>query len=123
LVDAVRVQQNGAFFSVANLVENGGADYLERLGLDRNGALYKMYNSSTPLPSTTIGVNTGAEKKTPQKRRHADLVALYNGVTRVARRRSTMFTTTSTCLRPSPCSRHVAGQRRGLLPQELLLVP
>ena len=42
-VNAIRVQQNGAFHSVANLMENGDANYLDRLGLDPNGALNKMY--------------------------------------------------------------------------------
>ena len=80
-VNAIRVQQNGAFHSVANLMENGDANYLERLGLDPNGALYKMYNQFNTPSSTTIGVNTGAEKKTRKNEGNADLVALYNGVT------------------------------------------
>ena len=41
----VRIHQNGVFFSDAHLVENGDENYLERLGLDTQGALYKMYNT------------------------------------------------------------------------------
>ena len=76
----VRVQQNGAFFSVANLMENGDADFLARLGLGPNGALYKIYNGFNTPDSTTIGVNNGAEKKTRKHEDNSDLVALYNGV-------------------------------------------
>ena len=68
----VRVQRNGAFFSVANLVENGDVNYLDRLGLDPNGALYKMYN-----PADSAG---GAEKKSRKQEGTADLQALIAGM-------------------------------------------
>jgi len=68
----VRVQQNGAFFSVANVVENGDDNFLERLGLDPNGALYKMYNSAESV--------AGAEKKTRKQEGTADLQALITGM-------------------------------------------
>ena len=67
-----RVQQNGAFFSVANFVENGDEEFLERLGLDPNGALYKMYNSATSA--------AGNEKKTRPWEDFSDLQALINGL-------------------------------------------
>ncbi len=70
---AVRVQQNGAFFSVANLVENGDDHFLERLGLDPDGALYKMYNAGEDT--------AGAEKKTRKYEGTADLQALITGMT------------------------------------------
>src|SRR6185503_12126075 len=38
---SVRVQQNGAFFSVAVFLEQVDATFLERRGLDPTGALYK----------------------------------------------------------------------------------
>jgi hypothetical protein len=66
----VRIHQNGTFFSDAHLVENGDDNYLERLGLDPQGALYKMYN--------TLNVATG-EKKTRKNEGTADLQALING--------------------------------------------
>lgn len=69
---AVRVQLNGAFFSVANVVENGDDNFLERLGLDPNGALYKMYNSAESV--------SGAEKKTRKYEGSADLQALITGM-------------------------------------------
>ncbi len=66
----VRVHQNGTFFSDAHLVENGDDNYLERLGMDKNGALYKMYN--------TLNAATG-EKKTRKFEDMSDLQALING--------------------------------------------
>lgn len=66
----VRVHQNGVFFSEAHMVENGDDNYLERLGLDPRGALYKMYN--------TLNVAAG-EKKTRKEEGTADLQALING--------------------------------------------
>jgi len=113
-------KQNGAFFSVANLVENGGRGLPGATGPDRNGALYKMYNQSTPLPARPSG-QYRAEKKTRKKTKATpDLVALYNGVTQGGQAQVNYVTTTSTC--PStirhargPC----AGQRRGLLPTRI----
>ncbi len=70
---AVRVQQNGAFFSVANFVENGDANFLQRLGFDEEGALYKMYSV---FDSATANV----EKKTRKTEPNNDLQALRNGV-------------------------------------------
>ena len=69
----VRIQQNAAFFSVADLVEDGDDRYLERVGLDPGGALYKMYNS---LTSSGSGVN----KKTRKFENNHDLQALIDGL-------------------------------------------
>jgi hypothetical protein len=52
----IRVQQNGTFYAVANWIEQGNNEYLERIGYDPNGALYKMYNTFTGA--------AGNEKKT-----------------------------------------------------------
>ena len=71
--DTWRVQQNGAFFSVASFVEQVDDDLLDRRGLDPEGALYKMYNGVTSSSS-------GVEKKTRQGEDHSDLQALVNGV-------------------------------------------
>ena len=68
----VRVQQNGAFYSVANFVENGDEEFLQRLGLDSNGALYKMYNLAT--------TSAGNEKKTRKWEGFGDLDALIAGM-------------------------------------------
>lgn len=66
----VRVQLNGAFWGDAHFVENGDENYLQRLGLDQRGALYKMYN--------LLEAATG-EKKTRKEEGTADLQALIDG--------------------------------------------
>jgi hypothetical protein len=71
----VRVQQNGAFWGTAHAMENGDKDWLIRMGLNAEGALYKMYNSFTSPADAT----NGAEKKTRRTEDNADLLALYNG--------------------------------------------
>jgi hypothetical protein len=68
----VRVQRNAAFFSDAHMVEDGDADYLARVGLDPNGALYKMYN--------TMDDTSGAEKKTRRFENNTDLQQLITGL-------------------------------------------
>ena len=72
----VRVQQNGAFWGTAHVMENGDEDWLIRMGLNADGALYKMYNTFTSASHAT----TGAEKKTRKDEDNADLLALYNGL-------------------------------------------
>ena len=69
----LRLQQNGAFFSVAVLVEEPDETYLERNGLDPNGAFYKMYN---PCTSSTSGV----EKVTRTWEGNQDLQGLIDGI-------------------------------------------
>ncbi len=69
----VRVQQNAAFFNTADLIEDGDDRYLDRVGLDEDGALYKMYNR---LDSSTSGVN----KKTRKEESNADLAAVVAGL-------------------------------------------
>lgn len=72
----VRVQQNGAFWGTAHLVENGDEDWLIRLGLNTDGALYKMYNTFT----SSSHASSGAEKKTRKYEDNTDLSALFDGV-------------------------------------------
>jgi CotH kinase protein/Lamin Tail Domain len=69
----VRVQQNNGFFSVAVFTEQVDETFLERRGLDPNGALYKLYQGIT---SSTSGV----EKKTRQNENNADLQAVVDGL-------------------------------------------
>lgn len=79
----VRVERNGAFFSLTDMVEDGDDRYLERVGLDPEGALYKMYNT---LDSATANV----EKKTRTWENNNDLQALITGLnpgTAIATRR------------------------------------
>ena len=63
----VRVQMNGAFHGVMDLVEDGDDRMLERNGLDGEGALYKIYSE---------GLVASAEKKTRKNENNADLQAM-----------------------------------------------
>ena len=67
----VRIQQNGAFFGVFSLVEQGDANFLDRVGLDPKGALYKAYYPLT-------GAYGVSEKKTRQDEPNDDLQALID---------------------------------------------
>jgi hypothetical protein len=71
----IRVQRNAAFFGDWHMVEDGGEEYLERVGLSPQGALYKMYD-------TFAGVTPAAEKKTRKTEPNADLAELYRGISR-----------------------------------------
>jgi hypothetical protein len=63
----VRVQMNGKFFSVAEVVEKGNGRWLERVGRDPQGALYKMNNN--------LSGAAGAEKKTRKYESPRDLAS------------------------------------------------
>lgn len=52
----IRIQRNGAFFSVAEMLENGNEGWLERVGWDPEGLLLKVYDNISSAYS--------AEKKT-----------------------------------------------------------
>jgi hypothetical protein len=67
----IRVHHNGQFFAVYDFVEDGDDRWLERLGLDPNGALYKMYNRL----DAAVG-----EKKTRRNEGNSDLQALVAGL-------------------------------------------
>lgn len=67
---AVRVQRNGAFFSVVDLVEDGDDRFLDRVGLDEEGTLYKMYDRLASV--------SGGSKKTPKDGDKSDLQELIN---------------------------------------------
>ena len=69
----LRLQQNGALYGVMHFVEKGDSDFLERVGLDPKGALYKIY---LPLENAYGGV---AEKKSRRHEDNADLQALIDG--------------------------------------------
>lgn len=69
----VRVEQNGNFYGVWDLMEDADDRMLERNGLDPNGAFYKMYNKLTSSSS-------GVEKKTRRDERNNDLQRLIDGL-------------------------------------------
>jgi hypothetical protein len=68
----MRVHRNGQFFSVQTFIEQVDEEYLERQGLDPDGALYKMYN--------VMDSTSSAEKKTREYEDKSDLQALINGL-------------------------------------------
>ena len=73
----VRVQQNGEFFSTADFVEDADDIYLERAGLNPNGALYKVYSNT--LSSNDSG-NSGVEKKNRKTENNQDLTDFIRGI-------------------------------------------
>jgi len=68
----VRVQRNGTFHGVLDVVEDGDDRWLERLGLSSDGALYKVYDA--------LENAGGSEKKTRKEEGNSDLQNLINGV-------------------------------------------
>jgi len=64
----IRIQLNGSFWGVEDLVEHGDDLWLDRIGRDGNGALYKMYNSLNSV--------SGNEKKTREWDSTYDLMLL-----------------------------------------------
>jgi hypothetical protein len=77
---SVRVQQNGLFFSVADLVEDADEHYLERAGLNPEGVLYKAFESY--LLVDDIGGNDGMTKKTRKDEPNTDLHDFIRGINR-----------------------------------------
>ena len=73
----VRVQQNGEFFSTADFVEDADDIYLERAGLNPDGALYKVYSNT--LSSGDSG-NSGVEKKNRKYENNQDLTDFIRGI-------------------------------------------
>src|SRR5204863_8651494 len=68
---SVTPAQSG-FFAIADALEQGDEVFLDRLGRDPDGALYKIYNA---LDSTS-----GAEKKTRKTEGTADLQSLIDNL-------------------------------------------
>jgi hypothetical protein len=68
----IRIQLNGSFFGIEDMVEHGDDVWLSRIGLDPNGALYKMYNNMSSA--------SGNEKKTRTDEDTSDLTALITNL-------------------------------------------
>ena len=66
----VRVQRNGLFWSVQDMVEDGDDRFLDRIGLDGDGALYKMYDRMENAWAAT--------KKTRKEENNDDLATLIS---------------------------------------------
>ncbi len=79
----VRVQTNGTFYGIFDLVEDGDDRFLERVALDPNGALYKIYRSSYNDSAGYAKVSTNIwdyEKKSRKWEGVDDLAAFSAGV-------------------------------------------
>jgi hypothetical protein len=68
----VRIQQDGRFLCVAEMIEDGDDRWLERVGRDPHGALYKMYDVLAP--------GCEAEKKTRKSESPRDLFTLASAM-------------------------------------------
>lgn len=68
----VRVQRNGAFHGILDVVEDADDRFLERTGLNPDGALYKVYDA--------LDNAFGSEKKTRREEGREDLQALIDGI-------------------------------------------
>ena len=68
----IRIQLNGTFWGIEDMVEFGDDLWLDRIGLDSNGALYKMYNN--------MSYASGNEKKTRTDEGTDDLTALITNL-------------------------------------------
>lgn len=85
----VRVQQvipatvaggeSAQFYGIWDMTEDGNADFLDRVGLDRDGALYKCYNSLDNATQTASNAS-GVEKKTREWEDFSDLAALVTAL-------------------------------------------
>jgi CotH kinase protein/Concanavalin A-like lectin/glucanases superfamily/Lamin Tail Domain len=68
----IRIQQNGSFWGIEDMVEHGDDLWLSRIGRDPDGALYKMYNNMSSA--------SGNEKKTREDEGTDDLNALITNL-------------------------------------------
>ena len=75
----VRVEQNGEFFSTADFVEDADDIFLERAGLNKDGALYKVYSNRLNKDLGDTGY-AGIEKKNRKSENNDDLQALIGGL-------------------------------------------
>ncbi|MEZ5303587.1 MAG: CotH kinase family protein [Verrucomicrobiales bacterium] len=73
----MRVQQNGAFYGLMDFIEDADDVYLDRAGLNPDGALYKMYNN---MANPATNAAAGAEKKNRREENNADLQAFLDGM-------------------------------------------
>jgi hypothetical protein len=80
----VRVHRNGPFWTIGDLVEDGDDRFLQRVGLNPEGALYKMYNSLTDWWPGVPGSESGAEKKNRRFEGNDDLRDFIQGLSQTA---------------------------------------
>lgn len=78
----VHVHRNGEFYGLYDFVEQGDSEHLERLGLDPNGALYKVNNNLEASNSAYINVDKLTRKD--EDRSDLEQVVLADDLTGIA---------------------------------------
>ena len=76
----VRVQRNGEFYSLADFIEDADEIYLERAGLDEDGALYKVDNSFLEVSEIDRAGGVGVSKETRRDEDNSDLDEMIRGI-------------------------------------------
>ena len=76
----IRVERNGEFFQLSNITEEPDATFLQREGLDPNGALYKMYNKIDSVTTPSGSSPDALRKKTRRDEGLNDLQDLVDGL-------------------------------------------
>ena len=76
----VRVQRNGNFFSLADIVEDADDRYLERAGLNEDGVLYKPVNSTLDLEDLKNPLEQRVRKRTRKDEGFQDLADFIRGI-------------------------------------------
>jgi hypothetical protein len=74
----VRIHQNGAFYGLYTYIEQAEGSWMERVGLDRDGARYKAFSDCRVLPTSAYPGKY--EKKTRLNETHADLQSLIDNL-------------------------------------------
>ncbi len=80
---SIRLQQNGLFFSVADMVEDADDFYLERAGLNSEGALYKADKIALELSELSDAITpltSRARKLTRDDEDYGDLSDFIRGI-------------------------------------------
>lgn len=76
----VRVQRNGDFYSLADIIEDADEVYLERAGLDEEGALYKVDASGLEVSDIDQAGGVRASKETRRDEDNSDLDEMIRGI-------------------------------------------
>lgn len=76
----VRVELNSDFHGIWDMVEDGDDDWLDRIGFDGDGALYKIYDNLTRWELDPNDPRRSPEKKTRKDEGNSDLRTLINSL-------------------------------------------
>jgi len=85
----VRLEQNGAFYEISTFVEQPDGEWVDRVGLDEDGARYKGVSNALCQTGTLAEIESRYEKKNRLHENHQDLTDFLvnlNGLSGQARR-------------------------------------